>query len=158
MMQTSFAEIEKQTFADVRTQAATDHNLTLSGMAWNVRWDQGYISTSLYREGIKFGQNNTDSSSWVKRLTFESDASFEVDGKKSIDAIAVKGAPASGQSLQIKYYVDGVLQGTKTLSYSRTEIYEARLSLSTPKEGKILIEILNDAKPFSLNHIAVIAH
>ena len=149
-------KVVKADFTPILTKANTVNEVTLGGMDWTIWWNQGAIASSMSREGVKFGTSAT--ATQVTQLIFETKQDFGWDGCSIVDAIAIEAAPSSGQTCQIKYYVGGTLIGTKTMTYDSKAILEFKQSLSTPKTGKVKIEIINTAKPFIVKNLAVSAH
>ena len=112
----------------IKNKAATDNELTLDGVAWIIRWDEGAIGTGSAENGTKFGNGTTP----VKNLSFITKESVTIDKAY----ISLNAASKQTYKLTIKVG-DETIVNNMTINYNSAGPLAYGVSLETSKTGRL---------------------
>ena len=141
-------------FSGIAENAGVQNALTLDGLNWNVWWKQGAVSSTYAALGAKFGANATNP---VDSITFETASAFSYKSKTKVSAIYLSGAPSSGQTFTVTFYLDGTQIGQEIISYpgDAKTVVTVGAKVATAKTGKVKIAITGANKPIYIKAIAI---
>lgn len=131
--------------------------VTLNEVEWKIDYGNPNIAISAVSTpaSVKFGTSKVA----LSTLTFESANDFLVDEKDKIQGIYVKANTASGCSYSMRFYINGSVVGTTTITYTAKgtdpNYVTYGVTLSNPKTGKVKIEIFNINNALYISDIAV---
>ncbi len=114
-----------------------DHECTFNGVKWNVNFTGNTPQGNSTKYGAKFGTSAKPCST----ITFTSKEDFTFDSKSNINQIHFEGASASGCAYMLKFYINDEQVFVGNVTYDTVTSPSVDYILSTPKTGKVKIEI-----------------
>ena len=150
----SYTLIGKKSGGDltnVTGKPATDNVVSLGGVNWILRYESGDIGSTSGTYGVQFGTGTKP----VGTLTLESQSSFSFNGKSSVKSIHLKGAPASGTSYPVSFYLGDTLLKKVSLAYTNGQTCTLSSEVNPTASGKVRIVISSITKAVYVHSLAV---